>query len=87
MRNPFKFVSVMARLIGYYLASGRKTRWILWRYVPLLWKYRKHAAVAIYWLIALKHFRETLVRHGKLGNIQFEDKLDEDAVVEECHTK
>ncbi len=83
MRNPLKFVSVMVRLTAYYLTGDSHTRWIFWRYLPLIFKYRKHAAVAIYWLIALKHFRELLIRHGVLRNVQFEGVIHEDAHAEE----
>jgi len=85
MRNPMKFVSVITRLIIYYLTAGEKTRWILWRYLPLIVKYRRHAAVAIYWLIALKHFRELLIRHGVLGNVKLDGEFDENRHVGEHH--
>lgn len=78
MRNPFLFLSVMVRLLAYYLLGGRTTRWLLWRYVPVVLKYRKHAAVAIYWLISFKHFRELLIRHGALKNTTCPGTLDED---------
>jgi radical SAM superfamily enzyme YgiQ (UPF0313 family) len=80
MRNPLKFVSVMVRMVAYYIAGDRGTRWLLWHYVPVVMKYRKHAAVALYWLIAFKHFRELLIRNGVLRKIEFEDQQHEQEV-------
>jgi len=83
MRNPVKFVSVMVRLLGYYLAGGPAMRWLLWRYLLVILRHRKLAAVAIYWLIAFKHFRELLIRNGVYKNVRFEDETDENGYVGE----
>jgi uncharacterized radical SAM superfamily protein len=83
MRNPIKFVCVMARLLGYYLAGGSTLRWLLRRYLLVILKHRKRAAVAIYWLIAFKHFRELLIRNGVYKNVQFEDETYENRCVDE----
>jgi len=80
MRRPMVFLSVMARLLGYYLTRGRKLRRMLWRYLLVILKHRKHAAVAIYWLIAFKHFRELLIRHGVHDNVEFEEQSHENQV-------
>jgi|GEM_PF-6719644 len=84
MRNPSKFVSVMARLLGYYFAGGSAMRWMLWRYLLVTLKHRSHAAVAIYWLISFKHFRELLIRNGVYKNVRFEDDNHENRHVDEC---
>jgi len=73
MRRPLKFLSVMSRLFGYYVFGGASLRRLLCRYLPVLFRYRKHAALAFYWLIAYKHFREMLIRHGVFRNESYED--------------
>ena len=67
MRNPLKLLSVLSRLSWYYLREGRTARILLLKYVGVVVKYRRHAAVAIYWLIAFKHFRELHRRLTQAG--------------------
>lgn len=73
MRHPLKFLTVMSRLFGYYIFGGASLRRLLRRYMPVLFRYRKHAATALYWLIAYKHFREMLKRHGVFRNESYEE--------------
>ncbi|MDH4158248.1 MAG: DUF4070 domain-containing protein [candidate division Zixibacteria bacterium] len=86
MRDPLKFVSIMARLLSYYITGGSTLRWLLWRYLLVILKYRRQAAVAIYWLIAFKHFREMLIRNGVLKNVDFDDTTCENRDVEEYYS-
>jgi radical SAM superfamily enzyme YgiQ (UPF0313 family) len=64
MRKPLKLLSVLWRLVVYYMVNGASLRRMSLRFIPLLFRYYSHAATTIYWLIAYKHFREMLIRHG-----------------------
>jgi radical SAM superfamily enzyme YgiQ (UPF0313 family) len=74
VRNPLKLVTVIVRLTAYYLWQNNKTRMLLLRYGVLLLRHRKHAATAIYWLIAFKHFRELLIRRKTSESGQFKSR-------------
>ncbi len=79
IRKPFKFLSIVSRILGYYIFGGPSLRRMLLRYVPVIFRYRKRVALALYWLIAYKHFREMLIHHGVLRNRQSFGEYGEDA--------
>ena len=64
MLHPLLFLRIAGRLTRYYLLGGAELRRMFLRSLPLLWRYREHAATTLYWLIAFTHFRETLIRRG-----------------------
>jgi radical SAM superfamily enzyme YgiQ (UPF0313 family) len=67
MRNLKVFTHIIIRLVAYYGLNGASLRGMLLRSIPLLVKYRHHAATIFYWLIAYKHFRQMLTNHGVFG--------------------
>lgn len=64
MRRPLKFLRIIFRLSVFYHTNGPVLRRFVWRYIVLVLRNRRHAATAIYWLIAFVHFRKMLIHHG-----------------------
>lgn len=58
------FFSIFTRLAIYYMSNGKALRRIFRQMFHLLFKYRCHAEMIIYWFIVYKHFRRILIRHG-----------------------
>jgi radical SAM superfamily enzyme YgiQ (UPF0313 family) len=83
IRNPFKFISVAVRILGYYIFGSPALRRMLLRYMFVLLRHRKHTATALYWLIAFKHFRELVISHDADRNLQFEENFKDSEYVQE----
>ena len=64
IRRPLKLLSVLYRLFVYYMTNGSRLRIMGLRFIPLLFKRWDHVATTIYWMIAFKHFRQMLIKHG-----------------------
>jgi hypothetical protein len=64
IRRPLKLLGVLYRLFVYYVTNGPRLRTMARRFIPLFFKRWDHVATTIYWMIAFKHFRQMLIKHG-----------------------
>jgi radical SAM superfamily enzyme YgiQ (UPF0313 family) len=59
-----RFLPLLGRLTFYYMTHGQALRRMFIRSIFLVLKYRGHTEMIVYWLIAYKHFRRILIKHG-----------------------
>lgn len=59
-RNPLKLISIIYQLVAYYLIRNKKLSLMFFKYIIMILKNYKYASLAIYWLIAFKHFQELI---------------------------
>jgi hypothetical protein len=63
-RSRLHLSALLTRLVVYYMRGGKTMRQMFRQFLSLILKYRHHRELIVYWMIAYKHFRQTLVRHG-----------------------
>jgi tRNA A37 methylthiotransferase MiaB len=63
-RSKLRLFPVLTRLVVYYMREGKTMRQMFRQFFSLILKYRHHRELIVYWMIAYKHFRQTLIRHG-----------------------